>query len=191
MRSVAFILAMSIIQPPAAAAASHATEIAVTDGQQEPATSSQNAASIEEPPGPAKLDLIRRYLRATGMQRQIDTGSFLERFALPGGPLTEALASRGDSVSIRDMFAIPIDALRRAYEPHRQVWQEEYERHLNWEYTEEELGQIVTFLESDAGQHYLEGDWRMRAYVWTNTEELLEQIVRDAEVILRSQNQAD
>lgn len=187
----AFIVALRLIQAPAAATASHAIEIAMTAGQQDTADSPRNAASIEEPPSPAKLDLIRRYLQATGMQRQIDTGGFLERFALPGGPLTEALASRGDSVSLRDMFAIPIEALRRAYEPHRQVWQEEYERHLNWEYTEEELGQIVTFLESDAGQHYLEGDWRMRAYVGTNTEELLEQIVRDAEAIVRSQNQAD
>lgn len=141
---------------------------------------------IEEPPSPAKLELIRRYQRLTGMQRQIDRGSFLERFAIPGGPLTEAVSSRGGTVTLRDMFELPMAALRRAYEPHRHVWQEEYERHLNWEYTEDELRQIVAFLESDVGQHFLTGEWRMSAYVGTNTEELLEQIVRQAEAELRS-----
>ena len=189
MSPLAVILAIALIQPPAVT--SLAAESTVGEGQQDAEGSLRNSASIEEPPSPGKLELIRRYLRATGMQRQIETGSFLQRFALPGGPLTEAMASRGDEISLRDMFAIPMDALRRAYEPHRQVWQNEYERHLNWKSTEEELRQIVAFLESDAGQHYLAGDWRMNAYVGTNTEELLEQIVRDAEAILRSRRQAD
>lgn len=144
------------------------------------------SAMIEGPPSPAKLELIRRYLRLTGMQRQIDSGSFLQRFAIPGGPLSQAMSSRGANVSFRDMFAIPMEALRSAYEPHRHVWQEEYERHLNWEYTEDELRQIIAFLESNAGQHFLTGEWRMNAYIGTNTEELLEQIVRQAEADLRS-----
>lgn len=117
MSPVAFFLAMGFIQPQAVT--SLAAETAVAEGQRDPEGSPRNAASIEELPSPAKLELIRRYLGATGMQRQIDTGGFLQRFALPGGPLTVAMASRGDEVSFRDMFAIPMDALRRAYEPHR------------------------------------------------------------------------
>jgi len=144
------------------------------------------SAMIEEPPSATKLELIRRYLQATGMQRRIDTGSFLERFAMPGGPLTEAATTGRSEISFRDLFEIPMAALRRAYEPHRHVWQEEYERHLNWEYTEDELRQIVAFLESDTGQHYLEGEWRMNAYIGTNTEDLLDQIVQQAEAELRS-----
>jgi hypothetical protein len=120
------------------------------------------------------------------MQRRIDTGSFLERFAMPGGPLTEAVEAGRERISFRELFEIPMAALRRAYEPHRHVWQEEYERHLNWEYTEDELRQIVSFLESDAGRHYLEGEWRMNAYIGTNTEDLLEQIIREAEADVRS-----
>lgn len=144
------------------------------------------SAMIETPPSAAKRELIRAYLRLTGLQRRIDSGSFLEPHAFPGGLLTQAMTARGGQVTFRDMFEIPMAALRRAYEPHRHVWQEEYERHLNWEYTEDELRQIVAFLDSAAGRHFLEGQWRMNAYVGTNTEDLEQQIVRDAEAELRS-----
>jgi hypothetical protein len=163
-------------------------EVLVMRDQLHPDDGRPPSAMIEEPPTPAKLALIQRYLRLTGTQQRIDSGSFLGRFTLPGGPLAQALMERQPEVSFRDMFAIPIAALRRAYEPHRHVWQEEYERHVNWEYTEDELRQIVAFLESDAGRHFLEGEWRMNAYVDTNTEELLEQIIREAEASLRSPN---
>lgn len=140
-------------------------------------------------PSPAKLALIRRYLQLNGTQRQIDTGSFLDRYAFPHGVLAQAMAARGGRATLRDMFTVPMDALRRAYAPHRQVWQQEYERHLNWEYSEDQLRQIVAFLESDAGRHFLVGEWRMNAYVGTGTEELLEQIVREAEASLRGSGQ--
>jgi hypothetical protein len=140
----------------------------------------------ENPPSPSKLALIRRYLELNGTQRRIDTGSFLEGYALPDGRLSQALGARGGQATLRELFTTPMDALRRAYEPHRQVWQQEYERHVNWEYSEVELREIVTFLESRAGRHFLTGEWRMNAYVGTNTEELLEQIVRTAETELRS-----
>lgn len=94
-------------------------------------------------------------------------------------------------VAFLDVFRIPMDALRRAYEPHRHVWQEAYESHVNWEYSEEELRQIVAFLESPAGRHFLTGEWRMNAYVGTNVEELLEQIIRQAERELRGARQQE
>lgn len=158
----------------------------MTQDGRSPDSDAASSAMVDEPPSASKLDLIRRYLRVTGLQRRIDTGSFLERFAMPGGRLTKAVAAGRDTISFRDAFRIPMAALLRAYEPHRHVWHEEYERHLNWEYTEDELLQIVSFLESDAGRHYLEGEWRMNAYIGTNTEDLLEQIVREAEADVRS-----
>lgn len=140
------------------------------------------SAQIEEPPGPSKLDLIRRFLQAAGLQHRIDNGSFLERYAIPGGPVFTSAAR--DGATLRDAFDAASAALRTAYEKHRHVWQEEYESHVNWEFTEEELREIVTFLESPVGQHFLEGRWRMDAYIGTNTEELTEQIVREAEAVV-------
>lgn len=137
------------------------------------------SAEIEEPPSLSKLDLIRRFLQATGIQERIDTGSFLQRFALPGTPLFTRLLDGG---------AVPIDAvmqgtrkLEAAYACHRQIWQDEYETHINWEFTETELQIIVAFFEAPEGQHFLEGRWRMDAYISTNTEELVEQIIAEAE----------
>lgn len=139
-----------------------------------------DAAQIDEPPNPSKLELIRRFLKATGIQRQIDTGSFLERCAFPGGPLF-ASASHVDGATLKGAVESALATLRNAYGPHRHVWQEEYESHVNWEFTEEELECIVTFLEAPEGQHFLEGRWRMDAYITTNTERLVEEIVSEAE----------
>ena len=72
-----------------------------------------------------------------------------------------------------------------AYDKHRHTWQEEYETHVNWEFDEQELLLIVEFLEGTAGQHFLEGRWRMGAYIGSDTEDLVEQIVADAEAALR------
>jgi hypothetical protein len=156
------------------------------DNQTNPGDECTLSAMVAEPPSPAKLELIRRYLRLTGTQQRIDSGSFLQPIAVPGGPLSQPMVELQPDVSFRDMFTIPMAALLRAYQPHRHVWQEEYERHVNWEYGEDELRQIVAFLGSGAGQHFLEGERRMNAYVGTNTEELLEQIVSEAQAILRS-----
>lgn len=71
-------------------------------------------------------------------------------------------------------------ALRNAYAKHRPAYQQGYENHVNWESSEGELVEIVGFLERPVDKHFLEGRWRMDAYVRTNTEELEEQIVREA-----------
>ncbi|MFZ3004878.1 MAG: hypothetical protein WA047_01795 [Phenylobacterium sp.] len=124
---------------------------------------------IDEAPSPAKLDLIRRFLRANGIQREIDTGSFLQRFVMTPA-FSETTATVGQA----------IEALKGAYERHRAQWQEEYERHANWEFTEHELGTIVAFLEGPVGQHFLEGGWRMKAYVGSTLEAVADAIIREA-----------
>ena len=53
-------------------------------------------------------------------------------------------------------------ALRNAYVKHKADYQKAYEDHVNWEFTEAELAEIVTFLERPVGKHFLEGSgaWR-------------------------------
>jgi hypothetical protein len=142
------------------------------------------SAMIEEPASATKLALIRRFLIANGNQAEIDSGSFLQRFALPGSALSVAAASTSGEITFRQAFELPMNALREAYEKHRATWQEEYETHINWEFTEDELSAIVDFLESPIGEHFLEGRWRMGAYIGTNTEHLIEQIIADAQTAL-------
>jgi hypothetical protein len=55
---------------------------AVAAAPAQPTQTLAPSAQIDEPPGPSKLLLIRRFLRAIGRQYQLDTGSFLERYAL-------------------------------------------------------------------------------------------------------------
>jgi len=140
------------------------------------------SAQIGEPPSASKLDLIRRFLRAAGIQQQIDTGSFLDRFAFPGSPLVASAAF--DGCTFREAGKRAFGALREAYAKHRNFWQDEYESHVNWEFTEAELEEIVAFLERPAGKHYLEGRWRMDAYIGTNTEDLIEDIICEAKAAL-------
>jgi hypothetical protein len=137
-----------------------------------------DAAQIDQAPNPSKLRLIREFLKLTGVQEKIDSGSFLEMYALPGQPVFASAASGG--ATFKEAVERGFAALQTAYSPHKHVWQEGYESHLNWEFTEEELAQIVAFLRTPAGQHYLVGRWRTEAYTETNTEKLVEQIVRDA-----------
>jgi hypothetical protein len=144
-----------------------------------------SSAMVEESPSPSKLALIRRFLIANGTQVEIDSGGFLQRFALPGSPLAMVAAGASGEITFQQSFELPMKALLAAYGQHRSTWQAEYERHVNWEFEEQELSLIVSFLESVTGQHFLEGRWRMGAYVGTNTEDLIEQIVADAEVALR------
>jgi len=133
------------------------------------------SAQIDEPPSAAKAALITRFMAASGIQARINGGSFLERYALGASPL---LTAAGASISET------LDALRLAYEPHRLTWQGEYEGHVNWEFTETELEEIVRFLEGPSGQHFLEARWRMDAYIGTNTEHLVEQIISAAAAAL-------
>jgi hypothetical protein len=138
------------------------------------------SAQIVQPPSPAKLRLIRRYLKVIGLQQQLDSGSFLERYALPGGPMWPASTPEVMTESVLGGFEARIAALERAYHKHHAEYQQAYERHVNWEFTERELAEIVGFLEKPVGKHFLEGRWRMEAYVGTDTEELEERIVKEA-----------
>lgn len=86
--------------------------------------------------------------------------------------------------SLTGGFEKRMAALKKAYEKHRTTYQQAYENHVNWEFTEDELTQIVDFLERPVGKHYLDGRWRMEAYVGTDTEGLEEQIVAEARASL-------
>ena len=136
------------------------------------------SAHNETPPSRTKLDLIRRFLRAAGIQARIDNASFLDRFAMMGGAVFTAACVQGTTIGEASQRSI--SALKKAYENRQHIWQEEYESHVNWEFTQTELEMLVTFLEAPVGQHFLEGCWRMDAYVGTNTEGLIEQIVSEA-----------
>lgn len=133
------------------------------------------SAQIDEPPSAEKTALITRFMAASGIQARINDGSFLQRYALGGSPLLTAAGA-----TVRETF----NALRVAYEPHRLTWQEEYESHVNWEFTETELEEILLFLEGPSGEHFLEARGRMDAYIGTNTEHLLEQIISAAAAAL-------
>jgi len=143
------------------------------------------SAQLEKPASPAKLALIRRFIKAIGLQDKLNTGSFLERYAVPGGPMWTISSGQALSETLSGAFEKKMTALRDAYAQHRAEYQEAYEDHLNWEFTEAELSEIVGFLERSVGQHYLAGRWRMEAYVGTNTEDLEAQIVAEAQANLR------
>jgi hypothetical protein len=138
-----------------------------------------SSAQIDEPPSATKRDLIRRFLIAAGIQKAIDSGRFVETYGWPGGPVFAKTARHGES--LRDVANAALETLRAAYAKRRHIWQEEYESHINWEFTEDELAEIVAFLEAPVGQHFLEGRWRMDAYIRTNTEAEVEEIVKEAE----------
>ncbi len=86
----------------------------------------------------------------------------------------------GVTESLEAGFEKRMTALTNVYTKYRAEYQQAYEDHVNWEFTEAELAEIVGFLERPAGKHFLDGRWRMEAYVGTNTEELEEQIVNEA-----------
>src|SRR5690348_7877469 len=138
-----------------------------------------SSAQIDDPPSPSKLELIRRFLEAAGIQDRINSGGFVEHFAVQLMP-----KAAGDGATFKGAADAAFDAVRTAYAKHRDAWQEEYESHVNWEFTEDELQQIVEFLEAPVGQHFLEGRWRMDAYIGTNTEDLMQQIFWEAEEAL-------
>jgi hypothetical protein len=155
------------------------TENAVAANVQ-PTRSLAPSAQIDAPPSPSKQLLIRRFLRAIGRQDQLDTGSFLERYAIPGGPMWQVSNGQVLTETLKGGFEKRMTALTNAYAKHRAEYQEAYENHLNWEFTEADLAQIVAFLEGPVGKHFLDGRWRMEAYVGTDTEELEQRIVKEA-----------
>ncbi|MEN7538157.1 hypothetical protein [Aurantiacibacter flavus] len=135
------------------------------------------SAMNEQPANAEKQALIRRFMAATGLQRELDSGSFLERYALNS---QLDWNSGTAATTLFEAITGPIEALKAEYEHVRPTYQEEFERHINWEYTEEELRQLVAFFESAVGQHYIDGDWRMRAYSATNLEDIEGELVRKA-----------
>jgi hypothetical protein len=139
----------------------------------------------DEPPSAAKLKLIRRFMRASGLQARLDSGSFLERYAL--NPALNWNEGR-TNINLLEAWTGPIETLKTVYlEKYRPLYQEAYEQHLVCEFSEQELQEIVAFLEAPVGQHYLEGTWRMEAYTHTNMEEDEEALVREALNAYRSQ----
>ncbi len=160
--------------------------IAASDepGRQSAQSQIAPAAQIETTASVTKTALIGRFLRAIGRQDQLDSGSFLERYAMPGGvmwPITKGLQPAEDFVG---EFERRMSALKKAYEERRVTYQQACESHVNWEFTEEELSKIVEFLESPVGKHYLDGRWRMEAYTDTNTEDIEQEIVAEAQASL-------
>lgn len=99
---------------------------------------------------------------------------------MPGGPLWCVKSGEIPSESLTEGFKVRSDALKAAYLKRRGNYQQAYEDHLNWEFTEAELQEIVAFLSKPVGQHYLEGRWRMEAYTNTNTEDMEAEIVEEA-----------
>lgn len=61
------------------------------------------SAQIGEPPSGSKLDLIRRFLRAAGIQDRLDTGQFLEGLTWPVTPLFALAARKGETFVAQHM----------------------------------------------------------------------------------------
>jgi len=133
-----------------------------------------------EPPSASKLALIREFLRLNGTQGEIDRGDFLSRLGAFTGPLATELLAANPTITYGEVLSAPGAAVLRAYGKHRQTWQDEYERHVNWEFTEQELEALVAFMTGAVGRHYLDSRWRMKAYVGSNTEHLLDEIAAEA-----------
>ncbi|WP_056625889.1 DUF2059 domain-containing protein [Sphingomonas sp. Leaf62] len=142
------------------------------------------SAQIETPPSVNKVVLIKRFLWAVGRQEKLDSGSFLERYAMPGGPLWPIGPNSQLTEALLSGFERRMSALKKAYEKRRAYYQRAYEDHVNWEFTEEELATIVAFLEGPTGKHYLDDRWRMEAYSETNTEDIEQEIVAEAQASL-------
>jgi hypothetical protein len=115
-----------------------------------------------------------------GRQAELDSGSFLERYAMPGGAMWQAAGGQPPEENLSEGLDKRLTALKSAYAKYRATFQRAYENHVNWEFTEEELIEIDAFLERPVGRHFLEGRWRMDAYVGSDTEALEQQIVKDA-----------
>jgi hypothetical protein len=120
-------------------------------------------------------------MTVAGIQSRLDSGSFLERYAfVPELGWHEGGAENRTETNLLDGLAGPIEALKTVYEKYRPVYQSEYQEHLNWEFTEDELRQMIAFFDSAVGKHYLDGTWRMEAYIGTNMEETEQALVAEA-----------
>ena len=159
--------------------------------QAEPESSqAMNAPSAQEssPPSAEKLALIHRFMKSSGLQSRIDKGNFLDKYAfIPELGWRQGTENAPEKNTLIEQWKSPIDALKSVYEKYRPQYQEAYEGHINWEFSEEELRGIVSFLESPLGKHYLDGSWRMEAYTGTNMEETEEMLVRQAVQLYQAQ----
>lgn len=150
-------------------------------------TSLAPSARIETPPTEEKLELIRRFMTVVGIQSRLDSGRFLERYAfVPELGWHEVGSEDRIESNLLDGLTGRIEALKAVYERYRPAYQSEYEEHLNWEFTEDELKQMIAFFDSAVGQHYLDGTWRMEAYIGTNMEETEQALVAEAVQSYRS-----
>ena len=150
-------------------------------------TSLAPSALIGSPPTEEKLELIRQFMTVVGIQSRLDSGSFLERYAfVPELGWHEGGVENLEESNLLDSLFGPIEALKAVYEKYRSVYQSEYEQHLNWEFTEDELRQMIAFFDSSVGKHYLDGTWRMEAYIGTNMEETEQALVAEAVQFYRS-----
>ena len=140
------------------------------------------SAQIEAPPSAEKQMLIDKFMQASGLQARLDSGSFLEHYAFV--PELGWHQGRTDT-TLFEALSGPVAALHSVYAQYRSVYQEAYASHINWEFTEEELRDIVAFLESPVGRHYLDGSWRMEAYTETNMEETTQALVEEAVALYR------
>lgn len=136
---------------------------------------------VIDSPSASKLALIREFLRLNGTQAEIDRGDVLGRL---GESLAAELAAASPAMTYGEFVAAPSAALRKAYEKHRQVWQGAYEHHVNGQFTEQELAELVAFMSGPVGQHYLESRWRIAAYVGSDTEHLIDEIGAEARTLL-------
>ena len=70
----------------------------------EPSQSMAPSAQIDMPPSQSKLVLIRRFLRAIGLQQKLDSGSFLERYAIPGGAMWDGANGQNPKDTFKEGF---------------------------------------------------------------------------------------
>ena len=139
------------------------------------------------PPSAEKLTLIQKFMNSSGLQDRIDTGIFLEKYAfLPEIEWGSNTENASENEPFLHQLKVTTYALKSVYEKYRPQYQEAFEDHINWEFTEEELRAIVNFIESPLGKHYLDGSQRMEAYTGTTMEETEALIVRQAVDLCKS-----
>lgn len=142
------------------------------------------SAAGEAPPSPEKQKLIAEFLDLTGISGRISSASLMDVYAASDGGRAMMANAGPDGAYHGDLIDGPMGLVLKAYKDafrkHADDFRKAYAAHVNWEFTDGELRQINGFLSSKVGRHYLEGEWRMRAYVGTDTEDLTWQVAAEA-----------
>ena len=128
-----------------------------------------------EPPTPEKARLILEFLRLSGLQAKIDSGDVVDHLISQIWP-----AFRSAPLVHGTFISAPRKAFDAAYASRRQVWQDEYENHMHQTFDENELSAMNAFFASPVGQRYVDDQWRMKAFISSNTEDIQEEIVAEA-----------